>query len=218
MAALWWDRGMTADEKTRLLYLVRHAEPRPDGSGLTPAGTEQAEHLGRRLAQLSVGEVMHGPLPRAAETARVAAVQFDHPPSLSEADVAGDYVPSVPATDEVPSAWADTVMSTFADVSEEEAHEGAALGSRAIERLAGPATDGRKPVEIVITHAFTISWLVRDALDAPHWRWWGPIQCHAGLTVIMYPLDGPPSVMVSNDVTHLPPELRWTGFPGHLRV
>ncbi len=69
----------------------------------------------------------------------------------------------------------------------------------------------------MITHAFTIGWLVRHALDAPNWRWWPPSQCHAGLTVIRYELESPPMVLVSNDVTHLPVHLGWTGFPDHLR-
>ena len=95
------------------------------------------------------------------------AEQFEHPPTLSEVDAAGDYVPHVPGREELPDAWADAVLSSFADVSEEEASHGAALGSRAINLLAGPATDGREPIEVAITHAFTIGWLVRHALDAP---------------------------------------------------
>ncbi|QBR92514.1 histidine phosphatase family protein [Nocardioides euryhalodurans] len=205
-------------ESTRWLYMARHAEPEADGAALTAAGARQAEHLGRRLAHLPLSHITHGPLPRAAETARVVADQLELPPSLSEVEAAGDYVPYVPRRAEVPHAWADAVLPPFADVTEEEASRGEALGSRAIDLLAGPATDGRERVEVVITHAFTIGWLVRHALDAPAWRWWPPIQCHAGLTVIRYELEGPPAVMVSNDVAHLPDDLRWTGFPDHLRL
>jgi probable phosphoglycerate mutase len=67
-------------------------------------------------------------------------------------------------------------------------------------------------------HAFTIGWLVRHALDAPAWRWFPPNQCHAGLTVIRYEFGGPPSVVVANDVAHLPADLRWSGLPEHLRL
>jgi broad specificity phosphatase PhoE len=209
-------RGMSA-ETTRLLYLARHAEPGADGAGLSSRGALQAEHLGRRLAHLPLSRITHGPLPRAAETARVVAEQCEHPPPLSEAEVAGDYVPHVPGRGEVPDAWADAVLPAFADVSEEEALRGAALGCRAIDLLAGPATEGRERIEVVITHAFTIGWLVGHALDAPPWRWWPPTQSHAALTVIRYELEGPPVVAVSNDVAHLPADLRWTGFPDHLR-
>lgn len=203
---------------TRLLYLARHAEPAEDGCGLSPRGVQQAECLGRRLGQLPLSRVVHGPLPRAAETARVLAAQIEGSPALAEVDAAGDYVPHVPRRDEVPDAWADAVVSPCADVSDEEAALGAALAARAVELFAGPATDGREPVEVVITHAFTIGWLVRHALDAPAWRWWPPVQCHAGLTVIRYEPDAPPAVVVANDLAHLPADLRWTGFPEHLRL
>ena len=146
------------------------------------------------------------------------AEQFEQSPSLSEDEAAGDYVPHLPDRDEVPDAWADAVLSFLADVSEDEASLGAHLAARAIDLLAGPAVEGREPVDVVITHAFTIGWLVRHAVDAPAWRWFPPNQCHAGLTVIRYEHNGPPSVVVVNDMAHLPPELRWTGFPEHLRV
>lgn len=208
---------MTGD-RARLLYLARHAEPRPDGGGLTERGERQAELLGRRLAGLPVDRVTHGPLPRARETARVVASQFASPPALDELALAGDYVPHVPGRDELPEAWADTVLPLFSDTSAEEAAQGARLGSEALERLAGPAIDGRPPVEVVVTHAFTIGWLVRAALDAPGWRWWPPSHCHAGLTAIRYTVDGPPVVLTMNDVAHLVEELKWTGFPAELRV
>lgn len=162
--------------------------------------------------------VTHGPLPRARETARVVASQFASPPALDELALAGDYVPHVPGRDELPEAWADTVLPLFSDTSAEEAAQGARLGSEALERLAGPAIDGRPPVEVVVTHAFTIGWLVRAALEAPGWRWWPPSHCHAGLTVIRYTVDGPPVVLMMNDVAHLVEELRWTGFPTELRA
>jgi broad specificity phosphatase PhoE len=78
---------------------------------------------------------------------------------------------------------------------------------------------GRPPAdELVITHAFQVGWFVRDALDAPASRWVGLNQCNAGLTVLGYRDGRPPSVMVFNDVSHLPPDLRWTGFPAELRL
>lgn len=205
-------------ESTRLLYLARHAEPEGNGAGLTSIGALQAEHLGRRLAPLPVGRITHGPLPRAAETARVVAEQFEQSPLLAEDDAAGDYVPHLPSRDEIPDAWADDVLSFLGDISEDEASRGADLGVKAIDLLAGPAVEGRAPVDVVITHAFTIGWLVRHALNAPAWRWFPPIQCHAGLTVIRYEVGGPPSVMVANDLAHLPTDLWWTGFPEHLRL
>jgi broad specificity phosphatase PhoE len=204
-------------EHARLLYLARHAEPDEDGTGLSERGVQQARHLGRRLAHLPLARVLHGPLPRASGTARVLADQLEPPPPLVEVDAAGDYVPHLPARGEVPEAWADAVLPALAGVSDAEAAQGRALASRAIDLLAGPATDGREDVDVVVTHAFTVGWLVCHALGAPAWRWWPPAQCHAGLTVIRYETGAPPVVVVANDTAHLPADLRWTGFPDHLR-
>ena len=59
--------GDMSRETTRWLYLARHAEPEEHGAGLTPIGSLQAEYLGRRLAPLPVGRIVHGPLSRATE-------------------------------------------------------------------------------------------------------------------------------------------------------
>jgi probable phosphoglycerate mutase len=207
-----------SQESARLLYLARHAEPDAHEAGLSSIGSLQAQHLGQRLALLPAGRVTHGPLPRAAETARIVAAQFKQRPALVDRGCAGDYVPHLPRREEIPGAWASTVMSFLGEVPAEEASRGAALGAEAIDLLAGPAVDGRAPVDVVITHAFTIGWLVAHALAAPSWRWFPPMQCHAGLTVIRYELGSPPAVVVANDMAHLPADLRWTGFPDHLRL
>lgn len=210
--------GSMSRKDTRLLYLARHAEPDVHSAGLTSIGSVQAQRLGRRLALLPVGRIVHGPLPRAAATARIVAEQFEQRPALVDDDRAGDYIPHLPCRAEVPDAWADTVMSFLGEVSDDEASRGAALGAGAIELLAGPAIDGRAPVDVVITHAFTIGWLVAHALGAPGWRWFPPMQCHAGLTVIRYEVGTPPAVVVANDMAHLSADLQWTGFPDHLRL
>ena len=122
---------------TRTLYLARHAEPEADGSGLTARDARQAEHLGRRLSHLPLNRIAHGPLPRAAEIARVVARQFVRSPQLSELDAAGDYLPHVPSRDGVPAAWADTVLSSFDGVLEREAIEGASLKYQAAANRGG---------------------------------------------------------------------------------
>ena len=205
-------------DTTRWLYLARHAEPTDEGTQLTKNGTQQAELLGRRLAHLHLDCIFHGPLPRAFETARIVANQSDHKPSLVELAAAGDYVPGLPASHEVATAWTETVTSFLGGVGEEEASVGAALGAEAIDRFAGPATEGRGPLEVVVTHAFTIGWLVAHALGDPGWRWFPPSHCHAALTVIRYTPDAPPTVVVANDMTHLPAALHWTGVPDFLRL
>lgn len=64
---------------TRYLYLVRHAEALPDGSGLTENGRRQAVLLGQRLQDVPFSTAHHGPLPRAVQTARLALRRFTGP-------------------------------------------------------------------------------------------------------------------------------------------
>lgn len=61
---------------TRYLYLVRHGEALPDESGLTENGRRQAVLLGRRLRDVPLAAVHHGPLPRAEQTARLIGDQL----------------------------------------------------------------------------------------------------------------------------------------------
>ncbi len=84
--------------------------------------------------------------------------------------------------------------------------------------LAGPGQGEEDSHHLVVTHAFTIGWLVRHAYAAPSWRWLGIDHAHAALTVLRHSPDRPPAVMVFNDMSHLPAELRWTGFPDDLKV
>jgi probable phosphoglycerate mutase len=55
-------------------------------------------------------------------------------------------------------------------------------------------------------------------MDAPAWRWTGLNPGNAALTVIRYAPDRPAGVLVLNDMSHLPEDLRWTGFPPPLRA
>jgi probable phosphoglycerate mutase len=77
-----------------------------------------------------------------------------------------------------------------------------------------PAVDTH---EVLITHAYPIAWLVRHALDAPPARWLGLNSANTALTVIEYRTKQPPALVKFNDQGHLPPDLRWTGFPGSAR-
>lgn len=85
-----------------------------------------------------------------------------------------------------------------------------------IARFTGPAPAERH--ELVITHAFQVAWFVREALETPAERWRDLIPANTGLTVIRYLPDGRTRVIVFNDLSHLPPELRFTGFPPELRL
>jgi probable phosphoglycerate mutase len=201
----------------RYLYLVRHAEALADESGLSENGCRQAALLGRRLRGVAFSAVHHGPLARAAQTARLVGEQLDGVP-LEVSEIAGDYVPYVPTRDELPEDSADHLLRFLGQFPAEERERGPALARRALERFTGPVDDGRERHELVITHNFLVGWLVRAAMDAPPWRWLGLNQCNAALTVIRYAPGRPVSVLLSNDMRHLPAELRWTGFPPDVHV
>ncbi|WP_043625030.1 histidine phosphatase family protein [Nonomuraea candida] len=199
----------------RYLYLARHGEATPDESGLTEAGRRQAELLGERLRAVPLSAVHHGPLPRAAETARLVAGRLDGVvPRVSEA--AGDYVPYVPAREELPPEYADVYLAWLGECSGEELERGPKLAQEALDLFTGPAEETRH--ELVVTHNFLIGRLVAAAHHAPAWRWFGLNFANAALTAIRYAPGRPPSVLFANDMSHLPPELRWTGFPAEPRA
>jgi probable phosphoglycerate mutase len=203
---------------SRFLYLVRHGEAAA-GGGLSDAGEEQARRAGERLKNLPVTQIQHGPLPRAAQTARLIAGWLPGVP-VAESAVVGDYLPGDPDPAGLPPSYARLVSSYTVG----ERHEGAALAQAALERFArpagedaaGPGEDGDVH-ELIVTHNFLIGWFVRHALHAPDWRWIGLNQQNCALTVILYQPGLPPSLVSFNDAAHLPDQLRWTGFPARLR-
>ncbi|NUO45543.1 MAG: histidine phosphatase family protein [Streptomyces sp.] len=202
---------------TRYLYLVRHGEALPDESGLTEAGRRQAALLGRRLRGIPFTAVHHGPLPRAEQTARLIADQLQSVP-LHASQVAGDYVPYLPEKDELPPESADFYLRFLAGAGEEERAHGPALARQALDLFTGAVTAEEDRHDLVVTHNFLVAWLVRDALHAPKWRWLGLNHANAALTVIRYAPGRPATLLVSNDMRHLPSELRWTGFPADQHV
>ena len=62
--------------------------------------------------------------------------------------------------------------------------------------------------DLLITHNFVIAWLVREALGAPDWRWLSINQANCGLTVLTQKTGRPWSLLVHNDLAHLPFEMR----------
>jgi serine/threonine-protein phosphatase PGAM5 len=185
----------------RWLYLARHGDA-PDGS-LSVAGRRQASLLSARLAAIPFATITHSPETRAVQTA--AAL-----PGAQPSPLAGDYLPHVP--EPVPPAF----TAFFDSFSAEESREGPELAREALARFAVPAD--QETHELVITHSFLIAWFVRDALGAPPERWLGLNAANAALTVIRYSEERGPALLQFNDMSHLPPELHWTGFPAHLRA
>ncbi|MFC4591536.1 histidine phosphatase family protein [Sphaerisporangium corydalis] len=197
---------------TRHLYLARHGAADAFGR-LTDIGHRQAGLLGERLAGLPVETVWHSPLPRAAASARELARHLPDVPVAEAAELV-DHVPYVPAAAETPPSW----TGFFDGFDDAEAASGHRLAEALVARFAtaGPAT---RPVthEVLVTHAYQIAWLVRHALDAPPSRWLGLNSANTALTVIEYRDALPPAIVMFNDMSHLPPGLRWTGFPGGTR-
>ncbi|WP_405876575.1 histidine phosphatase family protein [Streptomyces sp. NBC_01136] len=201
----------------RYLYLARHGEASPDESKLTDNGRRQALLLGERLQRSPLSAVHHGPLPRAEQTAQLICDQLDDVP-LQSSELTGDYIPYLPQRQELPSESADAMLGHLAQFPAEEREKGPELAQRARAQFTGPV-DGDEPRhELIVTHNFLIGWLVRDALDAPKWRWMGLNHANAALTVIRYAPGRPASVLFYNDMAHLPTELRWTGFPPELHI
>lgn len=201
----------------RYLYLTRHGQATEDETGLSENGRRQAALLGERLRDTPLSAIHHGPLPRAAQTARLIADKLQGV-TLHESDPAGDYLPYVPHRAELPPETADATLERLAAFPPEERDPGPRLAGEALARFTGPVADTEPRHELLVTHNFLAAWLVRDALDAPKHRWLGLNHANAALTVIRYAPDRPASVLLYNDTGHLPADLRWTDFPPELRV
>lgn len=193
---------------TRYLYIARHGDADAFGD-LTDTGREQARLLGRRLAHLPVDAVWHSPLPRAAASARELDLFLGGSAPVSEAAELVDHVPYVPSQEETPPSWAPFFDGYDAD----EAATGRKIAQSLTDRFTSAPGQDDDIHEVLITHAYPIAWLIRDALDAPPARWLGLSSANAALTVIEHRPGMPPSISMHNDMSHLPAELRWTGFP-----
>ncbi|MEU8709354.1 histidine phosphatase family protein [Streptomyces sp. NPDC048565] len=202
----------------RFLYVARHGEATPDETGLTERGRRQAALLGERLRGVPLSAVHHGPLPRATQTARLVHERLGRDVPLQVSEPAGDYVPYVPRREELPEDSADRLLTFVEQVPEAERSRGPALAEAAMARFTGPAEGDEPRHELVVTHAFLAAWVVRDALDAPAWRWLGLNHSNAALTVVRYAPGRPAALLMVNDMGHLPADLRWTGFPPELHA
>ncbi len=190
----------------RFLHLARHGEAAADGT-LSRDGRAQARSLGERLAAVPLVSVHHSPLPRARETAELIGAALPGVP-VRPAEELTDQVP--PAPGDLPPPYRRFLDGCPAD----EVAAGRRLAPAAIARFARPAATDTH--ELIVTHAFVVGWFVRHALDAPAARWLGINAANAALTTILYRADRPPALVAFNDMAHLPPALRWTGFPPEL--
>ncbi|WP_378146720.1 histidine phosphatase family protein [Cnuibacter sp. UC19_7] len=190
---------------TRTLYLVRHgeqmdAEHGVDDGPLSQRGVRQAKLLADRLGGVPFDNVWHSPLVRAEQTAKIMA---EHLPAL-------DPQPSALLFDCVPTGYSPAMPHTFEaffnSVTPEMEDAGRAQMADAVDEFLTPASGDEH--DLIITHNFVIGWFVREALDAPEWRWVGLNQAHCGLTIIRHKPGRMPELVVHNDLGHLPAELR----------
>jgi probable phosphoglycerate mutase len=196
---------------TRYLHLARHGEAVDEEAGLTSAGREQARHLAQRMAAAPLAAIHHSPLPRAVETAGLIGAACAGVP-VRASELLGDYVPPVPDAGALPEVF----KTWLGGLAMPELAAGAELARAATARFAVPASEPTH--ELIVTHAFLIGWFVRHALGAPDDRWLGLNHANCAVTTILYRPARPPALMVFNDQSHLPPALRWTGFPPELTV
>ncbi|MBU6535546.1 histidine phosphatase family protein [Streptomyces sp. NPDC057245] len=190
---------------TRRLFVVRHGAADAFGT-LTEVGRRQTELLAERLARLPVDTVWHSPMPRAVRSAQLIGERLEGVPVREAAELT-DYVPHVP--EKPPAAWA----AVFDGYDPAEAAKGERLADALTDRFARPADT--ETHEVLVTHAYQVAWLVRHALGAPRARWLGMNCGNTGVTAIEYYTGAAPSLVVYNDMSHLPADLRWTGFgPG----
>ncbi len=194
---------------TTLLYLARHAEQEltPNGdpeAGLSALGQDQARLLGKRLRQAKLNGIHHGPSTRARQTAYVVA-QTMPDIQVYSSELLRDRTP-VPEPAEM-GDYSEAELSWLANVPAEESDPGGIEITAAIKHFSSLG----KGRQLLITHAFVISWFVRAALETPPRRWMGLNPFNAGLTVIRYRPehpDQPVTLIGYNDIGHLPLELR----------
>lgn len=166
------------------------------------------------MAHLPIEAIWHSPLPRAADSARELNIFLTGKVTVGEAPELLDHVPYVPTPTETPPAWVP-FFDGYANVAADAGHKiadslTARFGTAGIDAIAGRDGDVH---EALITHAYPIAWLMRDALEAPPQRWLGLNSANTALTVIEHRFQLPPTIIMFNDMGHLPPHLQWTGFP-----
>ncbi|MGO1977465.1 histidine phosphatase family protein [Brachybacterium tyrofermentans] len=182
----------------RTLYLARHGEADALGT-LTERGREQSRRLGRRLAEFPIDVIWHSPLPRAEASAGLVAeslprVLVDEAPELI------DHIPVVPEMTSLTPTWA----AFFDGYGAEEAASGERIARSLTERFTRPNVVGaRSTHEVLITHAYPVAWMVREALGAPPESWLSLAGMpNTGLTVLEYD-EGPTVVQCVGDLSHL---------------
>lgn len=187
------------------VYLIRHGEQRDAehgvvDSGLSERGARQAELLAERLARIPFDRKLTSPLDRARETAEVLDARLGGP-AFEESTLLFDCFPSG-LEEGVPAHY----ERFFGGIPVEDVEAGAAQMSDAADAFLS-RTRGDEHT-LLVTHNFVVGALVRTALDMPSWRWLGLNSANCALTVLRIRSTKPAELLLFNDASHLPPELR----------
>lgn len=184
---------------TRTLYLIRHGAADAFGT-LTEAGREQCRLLGRQLAELPVDVIWHSPLSRAADSAAIIGRQLPRV-LVDEAPELVDHVPHVPDPGQLWGTW----TAFFDGYGPEEAEACRRTSSRLTARFATSNSPGNRAThEVLVTHAYPVAWMVREALGAPALSWLSLTRIdNTGVSVIEFADGELPSISAVNDRSHL---------------
>ena len=190
-------RGISAEpgKGVHTLFLVRHGMYDPvkgadskTANALNPLGREQAELVAARLAAWPVkfDAVFSSEFTRARETGDIIAAKLgvkcqrdgllneSVPPSPDLAKVNQKPVPG--AEEQFNQAWA---------------------------RYAAPTPDASR-TDILACHGNAIRWFVVKALGADPYLWTRMVAANCSLAVIKIAPDGGATLLIYNDVSHLP--------------
>lgn len=179
---------------------VRHGDHEEDPEQLTPTGREQARlTAGRLAAGPAIDRIVHSTMPRAVQTAGLLAAELGLDAVRAD-DVLAECVPPTPAAHlltEQQQAW-------FVQ------HADGGAGARQLTEAAGrylvPAAEDT--VELVVSHANAIRWLLAAAVGAGPDAWFQQAYYHCALSAVVLRPQRQPAVLAVNDACHLPAGMR----------
>ena len=190
---------------------VRHGDYRPEPEELTDAGRDQARLTAARLAAgPRIDRIVHSPMPRAVQTAELLAAALGISDVRPDALLA-ECVPAAPAE----HLLTEDQRALFAEIHADLGDAGDRQLAAAADRfLAAPAAD---TVELLVSHANTIRWLLAAAAGAGPDAWFQQAYYHCALSAVVLRPRRQPAVLTVNDAGHLPAALRGLDYPDDLR-
>ncbi|HEY6747145.1 MAG TPA: histidine phosphatase family protein [Mycobacteriales bacterium] len=193
----------------RLVMFVRHGDYRAEPEELSDLGREQARlTAGRLAAGPAIDRIAHSTMPRALQTAELLATELGITDLRPDGALA-ECVPGVPAQHLLTTqqqAW-------FVEHADDGA--GARRMTEAALRYLVPAA--ADTVELVVSHANVIRWLLATAAGAGPDAWFQQAYYHCALSAVVLRPERQPAVLAVNDAGHLPADLRGLDHGDDLR-